>query len=124
MNEKNKSNNLELLSDRITNFETGLNEKKQNRKQVQLPVSGMALAARVATELLAGIVVGTFLGWLIDGWLETTPIFMLVLFFLGAAAGIANLWRLFTGRGMSIGYFKEAQSKKKQGLNDIELKEN
>ena len=124
MNEKNKSNNLRLLSDRITNFETVLNEKKQNRKYVQLPVSGMALAGRVATELLAGIVVGTFLGWLIDGWLETTPLFMLVLFFLGAAAGIANLWRLFTGRGMSVGYFKETKSKKKQGSNDIELKKN
>ena len=124
MNEKNKSNNLDLLSDRITNFETVLNKKKQKRKQMQLPVSGMAIAGRVATELLAGIVVGTFLGWLIDGWLETTPIFMLVLFFLGAAAGIANLWRLFTGRGLSVGYFKETKSKKKKGSNEIEFKKN
>ncbi len=124
MNEKNKSNNLDLLSDRITNFETVLNKKKQKRKQMQLPVSGMAIAGRVATELLAGIVVGTFLGWLIDGWLETTPMFMLVLFFLGAAAGIANLWRLFTGRGLSVGYFKETKSKKKKGSNEIEFKKN
>ncbi len=124
MNEKNKSNNLELLSDRITTFETILNEKKQKRKQVQLPVAGMAMAGRIATELLAGIVVGTFLGWVIDGWLETTPIFMLVLFFLGAAAGIANLWRLFTGRGMSVGYFKETRSKNKKVSNDINLKKN
>ena len=72
-----------------------------------MPVAGLALAGRVATELVAGIAVGTFLGWLIDRWLETTPVFMLILFFLGAAGGLMNIWRLLTGRGMSAGYFNE-----------------
>jgi len=61
---------------------------------------------------VAGIAVGTFLGWLIDRWLETTPLFMLILFFFGAAGGLMNIWRLLTGRGMSAGYFNENKKNK------------
>ena len=112
MNDKNKSNNFETLSERISNFEAVMTYRKKKRSQSQLPLAGMALAGRIATELLAGIVLGVFLGLLIDRWLETTPIFMLTLFFLGAAGGLMNVWRLVTGRGMSAGYFIKNTSKK------------
>ena len=104
---KNKSNNFESLSERIANFEAVMTAEKKKQSPAQMPVAGLALAGRVATELVAGIAVGTFLGWLIDRWLETTPVFMLILFFLGAAGGLMNIWRLLTGRGMSAGYFNE-----------------
>ena len=113
VNNKNKLDNLKLLSERIENFEASITNKKGKRNTVQLPLAGFALAGRIAIELLVGIVVGTFLGWLIDRWLETTPIFMLTLFFFGAAGGLMNVWRLLTGRGMSAGFFKELRSKKK-----------
>ena len=112
MSEKEKLNSFELLSERIASFEAVRTKKKQKHNSMQLPLAGMALAGRIATELLVGIIVGAFLGWLIDRWLETTPIFMLLLFFLGAAGGLMNVWRLFTGRGMRAGYFKENKSKK------------
>ena len=67
----------------------------------------MALAGRVATELVAGLAVGALSGWLIDRWLGTTPAFMLVLFFLGAAGGMMNIWRLLNGKGMDAGYFSD-----------------
>ena len=111
--DKNELDNFELLSERIANFEASVTNKKGKRNTVKLPLAGFALAGRIAIELLVGIVVGTFLGWLIDRWLETTPLFMLVLFFLGAAGGLMNVWRLFTGRGMSAGFFKEYKAKKK-----------
>ena len=34
-------------------------------------------------------------------------IFMLVLFFLGAAGGMMNIWRLLNGKGMGAGYFSD-----------------
>ena len=113
VNDRNKLDNFELLSERITNFEASMTNKKGKRNTVQLPLAGFALAGRIAIELLVGIVLGTFLGWLIDTWLETTPLFMLTLFFFGAAGGLMNVWRLLTGRGMSTGFFKEYKSKKK-----------
>ena len=55
--------------------------------------SALGLAFRVTTELVAGVVVGGFLGWLLDRWLDTSPVMLLVFFFLGAAAGILNVVR-------------------------------
>ena len=63
------------------------------------------ILSRVATELLAGLLIGAGIGWTIDQWLETTPWFLIVFFLLGGAAGILNLWRVVTGKGLKIGYF-------------------
>ena len=61
--------------------------------------------SRVATELLAGLLIGAGIGWSIDRWLDTNPWFLIVFFLLGGAAGILNLWRVVTGKGLKIGYF-------------------
>jgi ATP synthase protein I len=53
----------------------------------------LGVAGRFATELGVAIAVGAGLGWLIDRELGTRPIFLLVMFVLGAAAGILNLMR-------------------------------
>ena len=103
----NKPDSPGTLSERIAKFEAKTTAKKQKHKSRQLPTAGMALAGRVATELVAGIAVGAFAGWLIDRWLGTTPAFMLVLFFLGAAGGMMNIWRLLNGKGMGAGYFSD-----------------
>ena len=121
---KNKSKNFDSLSERIANFEAIMTEEKKKQSPAQMPVAGLALAGRVATELVAGIAVGTFLGWLIDRWLETTPVFMLILFFLGAAGGLMNIWRLLTGRGMSAGYFNENKKNKDNNSKQSSTKKN
>ena len=72
-----------------------------------MPAEGMALAGRVATELVAGIVVGGAIGWALDTVFDTSPLWLVVLFFLGAIGGMMNVWRLVTGRGMAAGYFQE-----------------
>ena len=121
---KNKSKNYDSLSERIANFEAVMTAEKKKQSPAQMPVASLALAGRVATELVAGIAVGTFLGWLIDRWLETTPVFMLILFFLGAAGGLMNIWRLLTGRGMSAGYFNENKKNKDNNSKQSSTKKN
>jgi len=62
------------------------------------PPSQAGIAGRFATELVAALVVGGGLGWGID-WLfghfgfHTRPVFLIVFFVLGAAAGIRNVMR-------------------------------
>ena len=94
------------LSKRIAEFESRQQEGRRNSR-AKLPTAGMALAGRVTTELVAGVVVGTFIGWAFDKWLDTTPTLMVVFFFLGSAAGMMNVWRALTGRGMAAGFVNE-----------------
>ena len=62
------------------------------------PPTQLGIAGRFSTELVAALIVGGGLGWGID-WLFghfghlTQPIFLLVFFVLGAAAGIRNVMR-------------------------------
>ena len=61
--------------------------------------------SRVATELLAGLLIGAGIGWTIDKWMNSSPWFLIIFFLLGGTAGILNLWRIVTGKGLKIGYF-------------------
>jgi len=57
------------------------------------PGSAMGLAFRVGIELATGLVLGGGLGWLLDRWWHTSPAMLILFFFLGAAAGIVNVFR-------------------------------
>ena len=69
-------------------------------------VSGLGFAFRISTELVAGVVLGVGIGLGLDYWLETRPLFMILFFFLGAGAGMLNVYRTVTGIGHAIGYEK------------------
>ncbi len=68
--------------------------------------AGLGIAFRVATELVAGLVVGAGIGWLLDFWLGTRPWLMIVFFLLGAAAGMMNVFRLVSRQGHAVGWKK------------------
>ena len=44
-------------------------------------------------EVVAGVGFGTLVGWALDRWLDTLPLFLIVFFVLGAAAGVLNAYR-------------------------------
>lgn len=62
-----------------------------------------AKAMRAATELVAALMVGGFLGYWLDTWLNTRPLFMILLFFAGFAAGFLNIYRAQTGQEFKVG---------------------
>ena len=95
------------LAERIAEAENRKSKLQQRAANAQMPAQGMALAGRVATELVAGIVVGGAIGWALDTVFDTSPLWLVVLFFLGAIGGMMNVWRIATGRGMAAGYFEE-----------------
>ena len=55
--------------------------------------SAMARGFRLSTELVAGVVVGALIGWLLDRWLGISPWGMIVFLLLGFAAGVLNVMR-------------------------------
>jgi ATP synthase protein I len=55
--------------------------------------SAMARGFRLSTELVAGVLVGAALGWLLDRWLGISPFGLIVFLLLGFAAGVFNVMR-------------------------------
>ena len=59
---------------------------------------GTGKALRAASDLGAAIFVGGVLGYWLDGWLHTRPLFLILLIFAGFVAGFLNLYRSQTGQ--------------------------
>jgi ATP synthase protein I len=55
--------------------------------------SAIARGFRLSTELVAGVLVGAGIGWLIDRWLGSSPLGMIVFLLLGFVAGVHNVMR-------------------------------
>jgi ATP synthase protein I len=56
-------------------------------------VSAFARGMRMSAELVGGVVIGFIFGWLIDRWLGTSPLGMIVFLLLGFAGGVLNVMR-------------------------------
>ncbi len=106
--EPNGDKRLSDIERRISEVQGRRNQGEKRKDDLEgLPVGAGAIIGRVGTELVAGVVVGGFIGWVLDKWLGTSPLFLVLMFFLGAMAGMLNVWRMFTGRGLAPGYFDE-----------------
>ncbi len=74
-------------------------ERRRGEGGKASPPTAWGIASRFATEMISALVVGAGLGWGIDWAFEhwtsvhTRPWGMVVLFVLGAAAGIRNVMR-------------------------------
>ena len=65
--------------------------KKQDLSNSKKKGSFMGNAFKLGTELVAAVVVGTIIGFILDSWFGTTPWLIIIFFFLGAAAGMLNV---------------------------------
>ena len=109
MNDKDTQGDKQRLAeiDRRLDKLQAQREEKDRPGRSALPEGMAAIMGRAATELVAGVGLGAFIGWALDRWIDKSPIFMLVLFFWGTNAGMLFVWRVFTGRGLAAGYFDE-----------------
>jgi ATP synthase protein I len=64
---------------------------------------GLGLGFRIGIELVVAVGVATAVGWAVDRWLGTRPWGIIVLFFLGVAAGMLNVYRAVTGISTAAG---------------------
>ena len=56
--------------------------------------SAIARGFRLSTELVAGVLIGAGIGWVLDRWLGISPWGMIVFLLLGFAAGVLNVMRV------------------------------
>ena len=55
--------------------------------------ASLGKALKISTELVAAVVVGSIIGFLLDGWFDTKPLLTFCFFFMGVAAGILNVFK-------------------------------
>ena len=67
--------------------------KKNQLKNKESNAASFGKALKISTELVAAVVVGTTLGFILDNWFDTRPWLTITFFFMGVAAGILNVIR-------------------------------
>ena len=67
--------------------------KKQLDNDNEKRGSFMGSAFKLGTELVAAVVVGTIIGFILDTLFDTKPWLIIIFFFLGTAAGMLNVIR-------------------------------
>jgi ATP synthase protein I len=65
--------------------------------------NAMSVGLRVGVEMVSALAVAVAIGWWLDRWLHTMPLFLCVFVLLGGGAGIANVWRLMAPGGKPRG---------------------
>ena len=67
------------------------NLKKNKAKNNSSNAASLGKALKISTELVAAVVVGSTIGFILDNWFDTKPLLNFFFFFMGAAAGILNV---------------------------------
>ena len=75
---------LKIEKDKLDNQRQSENEKRG---------SFIGNAFRLGTEMVAAVLVGTIIGFILDNWFDTKPWLIIIFFFVGVVAGILNVIR-------------------------------
>jgi len=65
-----------------------------SQKKNDTNTASFGKAMKISTELVASVVVGATIGFLLDSWFDTKPLFIICFFFIGVAAGMLNVFKL------------------------------
>ena len=87
-----KPDDIKAIEERINLIKSS--EKKADKtKETNSFLYATKTGLRVAVDLLSGVLVGAGLGFVLDRMLNTRPIFLIVMLFLGGAAGFLNVYK-------------------------------
>ena len=111
MTERDKPDSLSDLDDRLRRLREREGSGGELPSRGRTSSSGLGMGMRIGVELVASLVIGVGVGWGLDHLLGTSPWLLLVFFFLGAAAGMLNIYRVMMGMSHAVGYSKQKSDK-------------
>ena len=83
---------MKNIKDISTRLEIAKKKIKKNQiKNNGSNVTSIGTALKISTELVAAVVVGSTIGFILDNWFDTKPILTICFFMIGVAAGILNV---------------------------------
>lgn len=98
----NEDPRLESLEDRLkaarTEYDKDYDPKPQPNDE------NVGIGARAGVELVGAIIGGALMGYGIDYYFETSPIFFLIFILLGVVTGFYNIYKITMNVGTSVGF--------------------
>ena len=82
---------IKEIATRLEIAKKSIKNMRNNNQSSNAASLGKAL--KISTELVAAVVVGSIIGFLLDDWFDTKPLLTICFFFMGVAAGILNVFR-------------------------------
>ena len=82
---------LKEISTRLKIAKKNIKKVKENNRGSNAASLGKAL--KISTELVAAVMVGSTIGFLLDNWFDTKPLLIICFFFMGVVSGILNVFR-------------------------------
>lgn len=105
MSDKDKRSELDKFDTRLKQAQDNSTAPRGLKAATNEPPKGLGLALRCGADLVSGIAVGVAIGYALDTFVfDSKPWLMVLFFFLGAAAGIMNVFRTVQGLGIAAGY--------------------
>ena len=83
----NKLKELEKKLDKVKKSKT------QDNQYYAKPTVNYSIAINISIELITGIGLGVFLGLIIDNYLQTKPLMLIICFILGTLVGFFNMYK-------------------------------
>ncbi len=80
----------------LDKLQSKIDAVKAHHAEAEAPSGKRPDAMRMSIEIVAGVLIGSLIGYQLDHYFDTLPIFFIICFFLGVAAGALNLYKLAT----------------------------
>lgn len=112
--------NLDDLQKKIKAAQHKLEPEPENNSKVS---EGLNTGMRILTELIGTIGISGLIGYGLDKWFGTAPIFLLIFLLLGIITVFYNMMKFLRGYGQNIGY-TDLQNETKTVRSNAEIKDN
>jgi ATP synthase protein I len=103
MTERENPPSLEDVSARLNAVQAQQAQERERHERRRASGAAQGVGFRIATELVASILVGAGIGYGLDRWLDTKPLFMVVMIFLGFATALMNIYRIVKRLDQAVG---------------------
>ena len=105
------SSDLKDLEKKIHEAKHGAELSDEEKLRIKRAHDNKA-AMQAGYEFVASVLLSAALGYFLDQWLGTSPLFLILLFLLGTGAGFMSIFRMNKKLGMSVGYSQLHSSEK------------
>ncbi|MDA9558873.1 AtpZ/AtpI family protein [Alphaproteobacteria bacterium] len=84
-------NDLKSITARLEKLKK---KKAIDKENIEKKVSiNYSIAVNISIELITGIALGTFFGLVIDNYLQTKPLMLIIFFIIGTLVGFYNMYK-------------------------------